>query len=212
METNTRNRTLALAGLFQCVEGVAQIAARGTVNQDIIQSCINSLLVENSNSPEELYGGLSALKTGLGVLQHQLGSGRLMPDGKPKDMESTRYAINLLYLERKLANDPDMFRAVLQGIEMAQAQLEFFDAQHPNMIAWLAELYSQTISKIGPRIIIKGEQKHLANPDNAAKIRVLLLGGIRAALLWRQAGGNRWKLLLSRGAMQDEARRLVRAL
>ena len=33
----------------------------------------------------------------------------------------------------------------------------------------------------------------------------LLLAGIRAALLWRQAGGNRWKLLLERGKLQRQA-------
>jgi len=32
-----------------------------------------------------------------------------------------------------------------------------------------------------------------------------LLAGIRAALLWRQAGGTRWKLLLERGKLQQQA-------
>ena len=59
--------------------------------------------------------------------------------------------------------------------------------------------------------MIKGDQTHLANPENAAKIRTLLLAGIRAALLWRQAGGNRWKLIFARGAMQKEAQGLLRA-
>jgi high frequency lysogenization protein len=53
--------------------------------------------------------------------------------------------------------------------------------------------------------MIKGDQNYLANPENASKIRALLLAGVRAALLWRQAGGNRWKLIFSRGAMQKEA-------
>jgi high frequency lysogenization protein len=47
--------------------------------------------------------------------------------------------------------------------------------------------------------------------DNAAKIRALLLAGIRAALLWRQAGGDRWKLIFSRSAMQKEAQQLLKA-
>ena len=160
---------------------------------------------------EDLYGGITGLKTGLEVLLHQLGAARLTPEGKPKNLEATRYAVNLLYLEKKLTNDPTTFRTVLQGIESAQQQLEFFPLTHPNMVARLAELYTQTISKIGPRIIIKGEQQHLANPDNAAKIRVLLLAGIRAALLWRQAGGDRWKLLFSRGKLQTEAQQLLKS-
>ena len=80
-----------------------------------------------------------------------------------------------------------------------------FDKEHENITAALADLYTRTISDIGPKIMIQGEQTHLANPKNAAKIRTLLLAGIRAALLWRQAGGNRWKLLLERRKLQRQA-------
>ncbi len=210
MQTNNRNRTFALAALFQNVEGVNQIATTGQVNNELLTQAINSLLIESSNEIEDLYGGVTGLKTGLEVLLYQLGAGRLTSEGKPKNLEATRYAVNLLYLEKKLSNDQTTFRTVLQGIESAQQQLEFFSLTHPNMIARLAELYTQTISKIGPRIIIKGEQQHLSNPDNAAKIRVLLFAGIRAALLWRQAGGDRWKLLFSRGKLQAEAQQLLK--
>lgn len=210
MQANNRNRTLALAALFQSVEGVNQIATTGQVNSELLTQAVNSLLMENSDEIADLYGGVIGLKTGLEVLLYQLGAARLTPEGKPKNLEATRYAVNLLYLEKKLSNDQTTFRTVLQGIESAQQQLEFFSLTHANMIARLAELYTQTISKIGPRIIIKGEQQHLSNPDNAAKIRVLLLAGIRAALLWRQAGGDRWKLLFSRNKLQAEAKDLLR--
>ncbi|TXH68408.1 MAG: high frequency lysogenization protein HflD [Thiothrix sp.] len=211
MQANNRNRTFALAALFQNVEGVNQIATTGQVNNELLTQAVNSLLMESSNEIEDLYGGVAGLKTGLEVLLYQLGASRLTPEGKPKNLEATRYAVNLLYLEKKLSNDQATFRTVLQGIESAQQQLEFFPLTHPNMIARLAELYTQTISKIGPRIIIKGEQAYLSNPDNAAKIRVLLFAGIRAALLWRQAGGDRWKLLFSRGKLQSEAQQLLKA-
>lgn len=210
MQANNRNRTLALAALFQSVEGVNQIASSGQVNNELLTQAVNSLLMDNPSEIEDLYGGVAGLKTGLEVLLYQLGAGRLTPEGKPKNLEATRYAVNLLYLERKLTNDSTTFRSVLQGIETAQQQLEFFPLTHANMIARLAELYTQTISKIGPRIIIKGDQQHLSHPDNAAKIRVLLLAGIRAALLWRQAGGDRWKLLFSRSKLQAEAQQLLK--
>lgn len=209
MEANTRNRTIALAALFQCVEGVIQIARNGKVDEELLQSCINSILVD-AELPEDLYGGTGQLRTGLRVLMYQLSTGSLDPDGKPKDIEATRYAVNLLYLEKKLANDPEIFQTLLRDIEKAQQQLDFFEKTHPNMIARLAEIYTSTISKIGPRIIIKGDQNYLANQENASKIRALLLAGVRAALLWRQAGGSRWKLIFSRGAMQKEAQNLLR--
>lgn len=209
MEANTRNRTIALAALFQAVDGVNQIASTGNVDQEILKSAINSLVADESGSIEDLYGGIGNLRTGLRSLMHQLGGGSLAQDGRAKNVEATRYTINLLYLEKKLSADPENYNKLMQGIISAQAQLEFFEPTHTNVIARLAETYTDTISKIGPRIIIKGDQTHLGNPDNAAKIRVLLLAGVRAALLWRQAGGNRWKLLLARGTMQKEAHRLL---
>ncbi|MGB5652079.1 MAG: DUF489 family protein, partial [Sedimenticolaceae bacterium] len=54
-----------------------------------------------------------------------------------------------------------------------------------------------------------GEPLHLQNPDNATRIRVALLAGIRAAVLWRQAGGKKWHLLLHRRAIASRARELV---
>jgi high frequency lysogenization protein len=209
MEANTHNRTLALAALFQCVEGVAKLANTGNIDQTLFNTCINSVLTENTNTIAEIYGGLENMKTGFGVLMHQLGAGQMTPDGKAKNLETTRYAINLLHLERKLSNNPDIYKEVLKGIENAQKQLQHFDATHTNMIARLAELYSNTISTIGPRIMVKGDQNHLANTETAAKIRALLLAGIRAALLWRQAGGNRWKLLFERGKMQKKAQQFL---
>ena len=90
MEANTRNRTIALAALFQCVEGVLQLATRGTVDNELLQSCINSVLTNDNSSIEALYGGVSDLRTGLRVLMYQLGTGGLTEDGKPKNVEATR--------------------------------------------------------------------------------------------------------------------------
>ena len=47
-------------------------------------------------------------------------------------------------------------------------------------------------------MMVRGEQNYLSNPDNAGKIRVLLLAGIRAAVLWHQLGGSKWKLMIFR--------------
>jgi high frequency lysogenization protein len=210
METTLKNRTIALAALFNSIDGVLQIAHKGTVDQQLLETSINSILGDNADNILDVYGGLQNLEAGFKTMLHQLGSGSMTPDGKTKDLEATRYSINILYLEKKLANNPDVFKNLLDGIGNTQKQLEFFDeVTHATVISSLAELYSETISKIGPRIMVKGDQNHLSNPDNAAKIRTFLLAGIRAALLWRQAGGDRWKLLFARGKMQKEAERLL---
>ena len=212
MEHSTRNRTIALAALFQCIDGVIQLANRGTCDQDLFESCVNSILIDDSLSAEALYGGLEHLKPGLSSMMYQLGSGTTDPKGRAKQLDSTQYSINVLALEKKLSRNPEVFTKLIDGITDAQKQLEFFPATHTNMIARLADLYTNTISTLGPRIMIKGDQNYLTNTENAAKMRTLLLAGIRAALLWNQAGGSRWKLLFERGKMQREADDLLKRI
>lgn len=209
MESNTHNRAIALAGIFQCVDGVSQIANTGNVDEALFNSCINSVLAEDVDSAEGLYGSLDQLEIGLRSMMYQLGAGPISPDGKPKDLEATRYALGLLQLEKKLNNNPEVFQKLLSGIQDTQKKLEFFDVTHENITAALADIYANTISTLGPKIMVKGDQSHLANPKNASKIRALLLAGIRAALLWRQAGGSRWKLLFERGKLQKQADALL---
>jgi high frequency lysogenization protein len=79
------------------------------------------------------------------------------------------------------------------------------------LIEKLADLYTQTISTLGPRIMVSGDHGHLANPAIAAKVRAVLLAGIRSAVLWRQTGGQRWRLLFSRGRIARTAAELLAA-
>jgi len=211
MQANDKNRTIALAALFQSVEGVMQIATQGRVDHDLFETCIHSIITEKTDTIDDLYGDLSNLRKGLKILMHQLGAGSKAPNGKAKDLEATRYTINILYLEKKLAMQSEIFQQLLDGISSVQKQRDFFDSStHDSIIAKLAEIYTETISKVGPKIMVKGDQEQLSIPENAAKIRALLLAGIRAALLWRQAGGSRWKLLFSRRKMQTEAEAILR--
>lgn len=205
MESNIQNRAIALAALFQCVDGVRQIADTGKIDESLYQTCIDSVLNESADSAIDLYGSLENLKTGFSSMMNQLGSRQMNPDGSKKDMETTRYALGILHLENKLNKNETAFREVIEGIQETQKKLEFFDKDHENITASLANIYANTISEIGPKIMVKGEQSHLANPNNASKIRALLLAGIRAALLWRQAGGSRWKLLFERSKLQKQA-------
>ncbi len=56
--------------------------------------------------------------------------------------------------------------------------------------------------------MVRGEPVVLASPDNQHMIRALLLAGMRAAVLWRQCGGNRIRLILGRKALLDCCREL----
>jgi high frequency lysogenization protein len=114
-----------------------------------------------------------------------------------------------MVLERKLMKRKDLLDAITAGIDKAESQREHFGTTHENVIASLADLYTQTISTLQPRIIVNGEHNHVSNPSNANKIRALLLAAIRSAVLWRQCGGTRWQLLFNRKAILAQAQKLL---
>ena len=109
-----------------------------------------------------------------------------------------RYAASLLHLERKLVRSQALLGVLRDGIDDASRQVEHFPATHDNVVAKLADIYANTVSTLQPRIMVQGEPKYLSQSGNADRIRALLLSGIRAAVLWRQLGGNRLRLLFSR--------------
>jgi len=200
------HQTIALAGLSQTVQLVRDIARTGSHDAYDLETCLSSLLKINADSVVEVYGSLKNLKTGLTLLQRQLGAPETV------DTELARYAAALVYLEGKYQRQDAMQKAVRLGLERATAQTAHFGVNHENVIAALADLYKNTISQLNPRIIVQGEQWHLENTANANKIRALLLAGIRAAWLWRQCGGSRLGFLLNRRKLRDEAGRLLQSI
>ncbi len=83
---------------------------------------------------------------------------------------------------------------LLSGLQRIDSSSSEFNMSRHSVINKIDGLYQDYISSLSPRIIVRGEQNYLRNDDNAAKIRSLLLAGIRAAVLWQQLGGSRWKL------------------
>lgn len=204
MPQTDHDRAIALAGLMQATDLVRNIARRGQSNADDAATCLASLLQIDAASSADIYGGAARLRAGLALLEQQL--------NQPRDMELTRYAITLLGLERKLARRPDLLAALRAGIEETLRNLPHFPVDHGNTIARFADLYLNTVSTLTPRIMVSGDPVHLNNPDNANRIRALLLAGIRAAILWRQSGGGRLTLLLRRNPLLRETRRLLAGL
>ena len=106
----------------------------------------------------------------------------------------------------------------LSFIEATREAMKFFEAAdngetlHPRLVEKLAELYTQTISTLTPRIMVNGEHGHLSNPAIAAKVRAALFAGIRSAFLWHQLGGSRWQLLFSRKKIAGEAATILESL
>lgn len=204
MNHSIRDRTLALAGLFQAAVLVQQVARRNQAEEESLATCVESLFATDPDSVEAVYGGAGNLEVGLRTLRTQLGGGNA-----ERDLDLTRYVVALLHLERKLAKRRDLLDGIAEGLDGARRQLQQFGPTHVNLIAVLADIYLNTISTLTPRIIVSGEQGYLSNPENANRVRALLLAGIRSAVLWRQCGGSRWQLLFKRGALLEEAERLL---
>lgn len=200
MPQTDQDRVIALAGLFQAASLVSRIARHGQAPGDDLETCYASILKVDAASSADVYGGLARLRTGLQLLIDQLQN--------PRDMEVTRYIVALLVLERKLTRSTNLQQRIRDGIATVQNKLQFFPLLHENTVALLANIYAETISTLQPRILVHGEQDHLTHPDNANRIRALLLAGIRAARLWRQSGGGRFTLLLSRRRLLATAQQM----
>lgn len=204
MEQNDHHRTLALAAIFQSALLVKELAWHGQADEHDLRILIQSLFAFDAATPAEIYRGEANLREGLQRIEIQLKSG-----GTPPDLEITRYAIGIIFLERKLQSNPDRLQALGDSLHATQRQVEYFHVLHEQVIARLAEIYQETISVLGPRILVQGEQQHLTHPGTADRIRAVLLAGIRAAVLWRQAGGSRWKLIFGRNRLIKESRYLL---
>ena len=207
MKHSMYDQTLALAGIYQAASLVKQIANRGMANSAVIESSIETLFRFDADNVEAVYGNLAGVSHGLRVLRDQLTSAR-----SESDLEVTRYVLSLIALEKKLRKNNVMLEHIKQELQAIEAQLAFFSLSDNPIYSKLGELYRDTISQLGPKIVVSGEQPHLSNAINASKVRALLLAGIRSAVLWRQCGGSRWQIFFSRKAYLQECERALRKL
>lgn len=201
MPQTDHDRVIALAGAMQAADLARSIAQRGQADPEAVETCLSSLIRIDASSSAEVYGGVAQLQPGLRLLEQQL--------SHPQDMDLTRYVVTLLRLERQLSRRDDLLETLRTGIAGVVQNLAHFPLDHSNTIARFADLYLKTMSTLTPRIMVSGSQLHLNNPENASRIRALLLAGVRAAILWRQSGGSRWKLLVRRNALLRETRLLL---
>ena len=195
-------RVIALAGVFQACGMVRELATHGRADPQVVESSLASVFRIDSDSAADVFGGLPGVRLGLEVLVTSL-------DSAQRDVGVAQLAVGVLRLERKLGRRAGMLRELRTGIEGIQRQVDHLGAAHATVQTRLAELYAGTLSRVTPRIIVHGNPVHLADPKRVEQIRALLLAGVRAAVLWRQVGGNQWRLLLHRREYAMLARGLL---
>lgn len=202
------DQTITLAAICQASYGVQKVSRSGQIDDSQLEVMLNSIMITSPENTLAVYGNdLSCLKNGLTTLVDHLGN-----QSKTKDPELTRYVVNLLSLQQRLAKKPRKLAELGERITQCQRQLAHYDIISDTLVASLASIYSDIISPLGSPIQIAGEPSILKQPSNQHKIRALLLAGIRSAVLWRQVGGKRRNILFARSKLVDEAQRLLNQL
>lgn len=190
---------IALGAVFEAAVLVDRIARTGQAPAAQVACMLGSLLARNPQTTLEIYGGDDLnLRDGYRALV-----GALERDSSSLQREPLRYALAMVGLERQLDKRGDMLQVIGSRLDQIQQQVEHFGLTHENVIASFGGLYQDTLSTFRQRIQVQGDMRHLQQPDNAAKIRALLLSGIRSARLWRQLGGHRWQMIISRRKLLD---------
>lgn len=220
MSRTEDQQAIALAGLFQAASLVEQIATRGMVPQNSFETSLASLFVTRPDTTEEIYGGVHDLPINLSQGFRSLAE--LLDKNKAEQNQNViRYGLSIIHLERKLNKRPDLLQNIGERLDKITQQACYFAAEgtdlkdnpaaytHPTVIANLASLYQDTLSTFSFRIQVTGEPRHLQNAENAAKIRALLLAGVRAAMLWRQVGGKRWHLLFFKSRLRPSVKQIM---
>ena len=199
-----RQKTLAMAALIQSVGLVDQVARTGQADPQAMEASINSLFAFSADNAEQAFGNTQALEFGIRSLRDML-SGNDYAE-KPNIL---RYCMGVLYLHKRLRNDREMTALMANRLQHTAKSKDFNGSEINALCSSLAAIYQDTLSKFRFRLQIRGSAQQLQNPNNAARIRALLLSAVRAAYLWRQAGGNRWTLLFHRRRLFEQAKLLL---
>lgn len=205
--TPLQEQLIALGAVFEAAALVDRIARTGQLPQAALGSMLGSLLVREEKPALEIYGGDDRnLRDGYRAL-----IGALERDTSTLQREPLRYALAMIGLERQLDKRRDLLQVIGSRLDQIQTQVDHFGISHENVVASFGGLYQDTLSTFRQRIQVQGDMRHLQQSDNAAKIRALLLAGIRSARLWRQLGGHRWQMVFSRRKLLDALYPMMRA-
>ncbi|MEM9605078.1 MAG: high frequency lysogenization protein HflD [Pseudomonadota bacterium] len=207
MKKTLENQVLALAAVVNCAELVADIATEGSCDRVQRAVMLESIFSIESDSLDTVYGSRDNLLPGLQRIVDQFKPNRDVR------VHAAQYQVSLIQLQYQLMKRAEARSALRRGIEQLAEFREMRGGElDDTVVNRLSTLYQDTLSTLKPRIIIRGHAAHLAAQDKADTVRALLMAGVRAAVLWRQAGGSRWSLLLGRRASIQTAQHLIDTL
>ncbi|TBR14069.1 MAG: DUF489 family protein [Lysobacter sp.] len=188
------DRVVALGGLLQALAQVRRIADTGEADERVLATCIESLFRFDARTTADVYGGLEQVRPGLLLLREYLG-------GRIEDAALPKLAMGVLQLERRFVRDDEAVSRVRRGLEAQAAPAQRLGVTHPELLASLGKLYSETLSLMRPRVLVQGNPHYLGQAAVVAEVRAVLLAAVRSAVLWRQRGGTLWDFAFQRRSM-----------
>ena len=188
-----RQKTMALAAIFQAAALADSLARKGSVEPEAMKILLESIIIFDTDNPEAIYGNPKHLILGLRTLESCL-------------------TVSGLQLESQLSKSDKLLNTLRQRLEQAQMQLMHFnnDVSAQGVVNNFAGAYVDTVGTLRFRLQIKGNQQKLQTVGVPEQVRAVLLAGIRAAWLWKRLGGRRWHLLFTRSQILDELRILIK--
>ena len=176
--------SLALAGVAQAAALVHAIANGRPIDTAAREATLAAVLTHRAQEFNEIFPNPSDFRLGTRNLCKAL-------EGQEVTPEVARYTLQLMDLAKRLRRSPRL-----------SARLgELLDALQKPDVADLANVYQETISKLGKRVQVTGDPDLLRQDRVADSIRAQLLAGVRFAWLWQQLGGRRWHLILRRRSL-----------
>ena len=198
------NQTLALAGMFQAAGLVDDLAVHGNCDTSAFDCSLNSLFTIDAATARDALGDIPCLSRGFEALSDYLGG-----ENRSPGRNIAYYLLSMLKISTQVLRNHDLAQDLLNGLERIEQSTSDFDMSRGSVINKIDGLYQDSISSLSPRILVRGEQNYLRNDDNAAKIRALLLAGIRCGVLWQQLGGSKWTLFWWRKKYVATARKFL---
>ncbi|MBL6688819.1 MAG: DUF489 family protein [Pseudomonadales bacterium] len=191
-------RALAFAGLLQACHLVTGLARTGMISQDSLVGSLESVFVTNPETTLDVYATGNGVRTGLRLIMEIIGDLNFSEHG-----DTIRYVLAVIALEKRLRLNPEVLQAIGAGISNIQEHriVQGLSVADEACVNRLSELYEGTAGRSEPRIRVQGQQKHLTNRANQARIRALLMAALRSAVLWRQLDGRLSQCVLGRGKL-----------
>lgn len=196
--TQATNQALALAGIAQAAALVTQLAREGNADQQAMQCTIHSILALDAPDSESIFINRKYLHLGLKTVRE------VFERDTTSSTETLRYCASMLHLQKHLMKNNEMLDTLRKRIQQIQKQIDLHGNETASQVlSSIAALYSDTLSTFQFRVQVNGRPELLQQTGIADQIRTALLGGVRAAILWRQLGGSRLDFIFRRKAIYN---------